>query len=59
MLVSKEFHGTYVHLLTNEVPPEIQENAKFFPYFSACCGALDGSLLHAFVSKFDMARFHS
>ena len=59
MLVSKEFYGTYVHLPTNEVPPEIQENAKFFPYFSACCGTLDGSLLHAFVSKFDMARFHS
>ena len=27
--------------------------------FSACHGALDGSLLHAFVSKFDMARFRS
>ena len=59
MLVSKEFYSTYVCLPTNEVPTEVQENAKFFPYFSACCGALDGSLLHAFVSKFDMARFHS
>ena len=59
MLVSKEFYSTYVCPPTNEVPPEIQENAKFFPYFSACCGALDGSLLHVFVSKFDMARFCS
>src|ERR1700678_2854175 len=33
MLVSKEFYGTYVRLPTNEVPPEIRENPKFFPYF--------------------------
>ncbi|KAF8153668.1 hypothetical protein BJ912DRAFT_804478, partial [Pholiota molesta] len=59
MLVSKEFYGTYVRLPTNNVPPEIQHNPKFFPYFSECRGALDGSLLHAFVSKSDMARFRS
>jgi hypothetical protein len=59
MLVSKEFYSTYVHLPRNEVPPEILNNPKFFPYFSECRGALDGSLLHAFVSKLDMARYWS
>jgi hypothetical protein len=42
----------YVCLPRNEVPPEILNNPNFFPYFSGCRGALDGSLLHAFVSKF-------
>ena len=59
MLVSKEFYTTYVCLPTNEIPPEIRDNPKFYPYFSGCRGALDGSLLHAFVSKIDMARFRS
>lgn len=57
MLVSKEFYSAYVQLPPNEVPPEIRDNPKFFPYFSECRGALDGTLLHAFVSKFDMARY--
>ena len=59
MIVSKEFYSTYVRLPRNETPLEIQDNPKFFPYFSGCRGALDGSLLHAFVSKVDMARYRS
>lgn len=59
MLVSKEFYGHYVRLPVNEIPPEIRNNPKFFPFFSGCRGAVDGSLLHAFVSKVDMARFRS
>ncbi len=42
MLVSKEFYGHYVRLPVNEVPPEIRNNPKFFPYFSGCRGAVDG-----------------
>ena len=57
MLVSKEFSSAYVQLPPNKVPHEICDNPKFFPYFSECRGALDGTLLHAFVSKFDMARY--
>ena len=59
MLVSKEFYSHYVRLPVNEVPPEICNNPKFFPYFSGCRGTVDGSLLHAFVSKVDMAHFQS
>ena len=57
MLVSKEFYSTYVCLPPNKVPPKICDNPKFFPYFLGCHGALDWSLLHAFVSKIDMARY--
>ena len=57
MLVSKEFYEYYVHLPVNQVPPEIHEKPQFYPYFSGCRGAIDGSLLHAFVLKCDMARF--
>ena len=58
MLVSKEFYDHYVHLPKNEVPPEILNNPKFFPFFKDCRGALDGSLLHAFVGKLALARYH-
>jgi len=59
MLVSKEFYGHYVRLPKNEVPAEICDHPQFFPFFKGCCGAVDGSLLDAFVSKFDMARYRS
>ena len=51
MLVSKEFYGFYVTLPSpNETPPEIFDNGKFFPWFAGCLGAIDGSLLDAFVA---------
>lgn len=59
MLVSKEFYGHYVRLPLDLVPPEIQNNPRFFPFFKNCRGAVDGSLLNAFVSKVDMARYRS
>ncbi|KAF8810435.1 hypothetical protein BYT27DRAFT_7010174, partial [Phlegmacium glaucopus] len=43
MLVSKEFYGVYVKLPQNEVPPEIRDDGRFFPYFEHCRGAIDGS----------------
>lgn len=58
ILVSKEFYGHYVRLPENEVPPEILNNPKFFPFFKDCRGAVDGSLLHAFFGKLAMARYH-
>lgn len=59
MLVSKEFYGVYVRLPRNEVPHEIREDGRFFPYFEHCRGAVDGSLLDAFVLVTDMARYRS
>ena len=58
MLVSKEFYGHYICLPKNEVPPEILNNPKFFPFFKDCCGAVNGSLLHAFVGKLALACYH-
>ena len=43
----------------DEVPSEILDNPWFYPFFMNHCGAVDGSLLDAFVSTADMARYHS
>lgn len=60
LVVGKPFYNKYVHLPPADVvPPEIRSNPKFFPYFKGCLGAVDGSLLDAFVSSIDMARYRS
>jgi hypothetical protein len=60
MLVSKQFYNFYVALPSlDETPPEISENAKFFPWFKGCLGAIDGSLLDAFVTAEDMSRYRN
>jgi len=59
MLVSKKFYNKYVRLPKDEVPPEIRENSKFYPFFKDCRAALDGSLLDAFVSREAMSRYRS
>jgi hypothetical protein len=58
MVVSKEFYGAYVTLPPpNTIPNEIKNNPRFYPFFKDCCGAVDGSLLDAFVALIDMARY--
>lgn len=60
MLTSKEFYYAYVTFPPDgEVPPEILGNPRFYPFFVRCRGAVDGSLLDAFVSVADMARYRS
>lgn len=60
MLVSKQFYRAYVKLPPNDVTPaEIIQNTRFYPFFKDCRGAVDGSLLDAFVSAVDMARYLS
>ena len=60
MLVAKEFYHWYVSLPPpDQVPPEIRDNPGFYPYFRNCHGAVDGSLLDAFVSKEDMSQYWS
>lgn len=60
MLVSKEFYHCYVSLPPPDViPPEIRNDPRFYPFFKDCRGAVDGSLLDAFVSQADMSRYRS
>lgn len=60
MLTSGEFYGAYVRLpQPDQVPPEVRNDPRFFPYFASCIGAIDGSLLDAFVSKADMTQYRS
>ncbi|XP_059626465.1 uncharacterized protein LOC132269327 [Cornus florida] len=33
----------------NEIPKEIKNNPKFYPYFKNCVGAIDGTRIHAVV----------
>ena len=54
-----KFYTKWVPLPPNEVPPEIANNDKFFPYFEDCLGAIDGSHFHAKVSADDMPRFRN
>jgi hypothetical protein len=59
MLVLKSFYSSFVKLPRNEIPIEIRDNPKFFPFFKDCLGAVDGSLLDAFVPDDAMARYRS
>jgi hypothetical protein len=43
----------------NEVPPEILNDQKLFPYFKDCIGAIDGSHFHAYVDADAMPRFRN
>jgi len=56
MLISKEFYTVYMKLSRpDEIPDEILNNPRFYPYFEQCRGAIDGSLLDAFVASDDMS----
>jgi len=54
MLVSLAFYKAYVKLPPNSVPPEIEDNPHYYPFFKGCHGAADGSLLDGFVPMADM-----
>ncbi len=64
--VIKEVAG-FIQLLTEDfitppteiVPPEIQSNSKFFPYFKDCIGALDGTHIIAVVPPALHKRFRN
>jgi hypothetical protein len=46
---SPPFYTTYVHLpaADSDVPPQIRNNPKFWPFFKDCLGAIDGSHIHS------------
>ena len=46
-LCSPPSYSKYVQLPSNQVPSEIQENPKFFPFFQDVIAAIDGSHISA------------
>ncbi|KAJ7258312.1 hypothetical protein C8J57DRAFT_999621, partial [Mycena rebaudengoi] len=46
MLVGS-FYQKHVHLPPDEMPMEIKQNSKVYPYFCNARGAIDGSQFHA------------
>jgi hypothetical protein len=46
---SPPFYTTHVHLpgADSDVPPQIRNNPKFWPFFKNCLGAIDGSHIHS------------
>jgi hypothetical protein len=51
------FYTKHLHLPSNDTPPEIKKEPKFYPYFRNCRGAIDGSHFHAWVLLESMARY--
>lgn len=49
---SPPFYTAHVHLPTadSDVPPQIRNNPKFWPFFKDCLGAIDGSHIHSATS---------
>jgi hypothetical protein len=41
------------------VPSEILYNSKFFPYFKDCVGAVDGTYIHAHISRSKQAAWRN
>ena len=41
------------------MPPKIQDNPKFFPFFEGCLGAVDGTHIDAFVPSEDTPRYRN
>ena len=60
LLVAKKFYSHYVKLpLSDEVPPEIRDNPKLYPFFKGCLGALDGTHINAFVPDDTLAWYRN
>lgn len=59
LLVSRPFYSVFVKLPPDTTPPEILSNAKFYPYFINCRGAIDGSHFTAHVPADHAARYRN
>ncbi|KAL5527937.1 hypothetical protein ACEPAG_6738 [Sanghuangporus baumii] len=58
MVTSQQFYTQFVKLPpTDQVPPEIQHKAIFYPFFKDCLGALDGTHIYAHVAPENHARY--
>ena len=58
-IVSKDFYESYIKLPGLEVPPEIQENTKLFPFFKDCLRAIDGTHIKVNPPAAECARYHN
>jgi DDE superfamily endonuclease len=52
-------HQEVVNLPPDKTPDRIKEDNKFWPYFADCVGALDGTLIEAWVPEKSQARWRS
>jgi hypothetical protein len=60
MITSACFYNRYVKLPPcDQVPNEIRNNPKLFPFFEHCRGAIDGSHIDAFVPADILARYRN
>jgi hypothetical protein len=58
MVASPTFYNRYVKLpMREQIPPEIRDNPKLFPFFRNCRGAIDGSHIDAFVPDDKAAQY--
>jgi hypothetical protein len=58
MITSAPFYNRYVKLPSpDQIPPEIESNPKFYPFFKDCRGAVDGSHIDAFVPDSLLASY--
>ncbi|KAJ7352556.1 hypothetical protein DFH08DRAFT_693145 [Mycena albidolilacea] len=53
------FYTKHLHLPSNDSPPEIKKEPKFYPYFRNCRGAIDVSHFHAWVLLEAMACYRN
>lgn len=60
MIIAAPFYTRLVKLPDgSRIPPEINNNSKFFPFFKDCIGAIDGTHIHAFVPEEDLPRYRN
>ena len=60
MVVSGPFYNCYVKLPPkDQTPPEIWDNAKLYPFFKDCHGAIDGTHIDAFVPDDALPRYRN
>ena len=56
-MIHPRFYTKYVTLPPDHTPSIIRNNPKWFPYFSDCLGAIDGTHIAAFVPEDALPRY--
>ena len=60
IVISPPFYTQYVKLSSdNNIPTQIWDNPKFYPYFKNCLGAIDGTHIFAHVPQEDVSWYHN
>jgi len=58
MVISPPFYSRYIKLpVHDQVPPEIHDNPKLYPFFKDCRGAVDGTHIESFVPEDAASRY--